>query len=316
LDRSPQNGFRCARFPDGQVEVLGSEVTPLSREFEVEPVDDARFERTRAQFSYPPQPLNAKVESVDDALPYWSREVVSFDAPYSSERVQAHLFIPKSVEPPYRAVVFYPGATPFRLPSVDLMETTWFDFLVRTGFAVIHPIYEGHFGREGSRVMRERLTHWTMDIRRSIDYLETREDIAADKVAFYGHSYGAWNGPIFTAMEPRFKASVLFAGGALKRRWPAELQPLNHAPRATVPVLMVNGRDDFYYPEPAQRRLFDLLGAPEADKRYVPLEGGHFPGDWPGVMKEILDWLERYLGPAEPARGGDAGPVPSNGKYD
>jgi pimeloyl-ACP methyl ester carboxylesterase len=182
------------------------------------------------------------------------------------------------------------------------METSWFDFLVRTGFAVIHPIYEGHFGREASGLIRERLTHWTMDIRRSIDYLETRDDMAADKVAFYGHSYGAWNGPIFTAMEPRFKASVLFGGGAVERQWPAELQPLNHAPRARMPVLMVNGRDDFFYPEPLQRRLFDLLGAPEEDKRYVPLEGGHFPGDWPTVMTEIIDWLERYLGPAEPER--------------
>ena len=62
---------------------------------------------------------------------------------------------------------------------------------------------------------------------------------------------------------------------------------------------MVNGRDDFYYGEAAQRRLFDLLGAPDEHKRLVMLEGGHFPSDWPGVMREIIDWLERYLGPAE-----------------
>jgi len=298
LDRSPVNGFRCARFSDEEAIALGAETRVLERDFDVTPVDDERFERYRANVAYPPQPLNAQVDSVDEDLPFWVHQVVSFDAPYGSERVQVHLFLPKSVDPPYRSVVFYPGTSAFAIQSARNMETTWFDFLVRTGFAVVHPVYEGQFGREGSRLFRERATRWTMDIRRSIDYLEARDDFDADKVAFYGHSYGAWNGPIFTAMEPRFKASVFFSGGALALpgRDP-ELHPLNHAPRATVPALMVNGRNDFYYGEEAQRRLFEALGAPDAHKRHVMLEGGHFPGDWPGVMREIIDWLDHHLGP-------------------
>jgi len=299
MDRSPRNGLRCARFPDEEAAVLAAEIPYVVREFDVPPVDEEEFDSWRRRFAYPPRPLNATRDSVDDAVPYWRREIVSFDAPYGSERVEVHLFLPKGVDPPYRAVVFYPGATPFRMQSTDEMETMWFDFLVRTGFAVVHPIYEGHFGREQTRLFRERMTHWSMDIGRSIDYLLTRDDFDSTKIAFYGHSFGGWNGPIFTAMEPRFGASVFFAAGALESSRPPELQPLNYAPRATVPVLMVNGRNDFYYGESAQRRLFDLLGAPDEHKRHVMLEGGHFPSDWPGVMREIIGWLERYLGPAE-----------------
>jgi hypothetical protein len=61
---------------------------------------------------------------------------------------------------------------------------------------------------------------------------------------------------------------------------------------------MVNGRDDFYFPlERSQLPLFRLLGAPDHDKRHVALEGGHINFDWPKTVKEVLDWLDRYLGP-------------------
>lgn len=63
---------------------------------------------------------------------------------------------------------------------------------------------------------------------------------------------------------------------------------------------MVNGRDHFFFPlEPAQIPLFRLLGVPDRDKRHVVLEGGHVPNDWQAVVKEILDWLDRYLGPVK-----------------
>jgi hypothetical protein len=60
---------------------------------------------------------------------------------------------------------------------------------------------------------------------------------------------------------------------------------------------MMNGRDDFLFPlEEQQRPLFRLLGAPEIDKRHVLFDSGHvLPRT--GVIKEVLGWLDRYLGP-------------------
>lgn len=51
----------------------------------------------------------------------------------------------------------------------------------------------------------------------------------------------------------------------------------------------------------SQGPIFRLLGVPLAEKRHQIFESGHVPTEWQEVMKEVLDWLDRYLGPA--ARG-------------
>ena len=59
---------------------------------------------------------------------------------------------------------------------------------------------------------------------------------------------------------------------------------------------MLNGRFDFFLPEDnTQIPMFQLLGAPEADKRRVVYETGHnIPR--PDLIRESLDWLDKYLG--------------------
>ncbi len=77
-----------------------------------------------------------------------------------------------------------------------------------------------------------------------------------------------------------------------------EVHLLNFAPRVNVPVLMLNGRyDDFFQLESSQLPLFRLLGTPDKDKKHVIYEAGH--GDLPHKeeIREILDWLDKYLGP-------------------
>jgi eukaryotic-like serine/threonine-protein kinase len=76
-----------------------------------------------------------------------------------------------------------------------------------------------------------------------------------------------------------------------------EIDPLNYAPRVRMPTLMLNGRYDFAIPvETSQRPLFLLLGSPAEDKRHTVLEYGHaMVVDT--VSREILPWLDRYLGP-------------------
>ena len=49
--------------------------------------------------------------------------------------------------------------------------------------------------------------------------------------------------------------------------------------------------------EDAQNPLFRMLGTPEADKKHVLLETPHdVTEDRPRLMKEVLDWLDKYLG--------------------
>ena len=61
---------------------------------------------------------------------------------------------------------------------------------------------------------------------------------------------------------------------------------------------MQNGRDDFLFPvEASQLPLFRLLGTPAKDKTRVLYDGAHNIYSQPDSIREILDWLDRYLGP-------------------
>jgi hypothetical protein len=60
---------------------------------------------------------------------------------------------------------------------------------------------------------------------------------------------------------------------------------------------MVSGRYDNVFPlETSQNPMFRLLGTSDKDKRHAILDGGHLP-DRDEMIKEILDWLDRYQGP-------------------
>jgi hypothetical protein len=48
--------------------------------------------------------------------------------------------------------------------------------------------------------------------------------------------------------------------------------------------------------ETSQRPFLEILGTPDEHKKHVLFDGGHFAPRHE-VMKEILDWLDRYLGP-------------------
>ena len=64
-----------------------------------------------------------------------------------------------------------------------------------------------------------------------------------------------------------------------------------------LPVLLIGTRNDFIFPlETSQKPFFRMLGTPEAHKRHALFEGGHI-GPIKDAIREILDWLDRYLGP-------------------
>jgi hypothetical protein len=59
---------------------------------------------------------------------------------------------------------------------------------------------------------------------------------------------------------------------------------------------MVNGRYDFFFPtETSQKPLFQAFGTPPKDKQHVVFEAGHVPPN-ELMIKEVLDWLDRYQG--------------------
>jgi dienelactone hydrolase len=285
----------------GPAEATAAPVGRVSRDPRtIVPVPDAEFAIYRRLYDYDRTPLNARVESVDDSSPYWRKETVSFAAAYGHERVPAYLFLPRHVNPPYQTVVLFPSGYARVVRSSRNLDVTSFEFIVRSGRALLYPVYQGTFERgldndSGPSAMRDRQIQWAKDFFRAVDYLDTRKEIDMQRLAYFSVSMGAFFGPIPVALESRIKTAV-FASAGLRYDYPPEIQPANFSPRVKVPVLVVNGKDDFGVPVDAQQRFFELLGSPPELKRHAVLEGGHVPQDRRALIREVLDWYDKYLG--------------------
>jgi dienelactone hydrolase len=254
-------------------------------------------------------PLDAVVERVDSSARDWVKERVTFDAAYGHERVIAYLFLPKSARPPYQTVVFFPGDGTLGVRSSSTLQgMSLIDFVVQSGRAVIYPVYKSTYERgDGlpnsmpvpTNSYREHVIDWAKDLRRSIDYLATRDDIDTTELAYYGYSWGGRLAPIMLAVESRLKVAVLNVAGLRAQMGFPEVEPVYFLPHVTVPVLMLSGRYDFYFPvETAQNPMFDLLGTQPSRKKHVIEEGSHYVPR-PVLIKETLDWFDRYLGPVQ-----------------
>ena len=314
FDRSPTNGFRCVSYLDDQSieQSLFDPIELPARDFQREkPVNDEAFRIFLSQYEYDPIPLDVVTDAKEQETEIWRRQLVSFNAAYDNERMSAYVYLPLNAEPPYQTVVYFPGTGAVLTDSFDTAET-WhkrqFDFIVQSGRAVIWPIYKSTIDRRddltstwprATRSFAEHVIKWVNDASRAIDYLQTRDDIDVEKLAYYGFSWGGRMGAIVPAVEKRLTVVVLVAGALSLSDARPEANQVNFAPRVTVPVLMLNGRHDFVEPvETAQRPLFDLFGAPNGDKRHVIFEDAGHTSNLPRVemIRETLGWLDQHLG--------------------
>ena len=316
MDRSERNGFRCAIYPEPAklpAAVFAATKPAAPRDFYKEtPVSDSVFQVYKDQFSYDRTDLNARVEARHESPGGWTQEKITFDAAYGGERVLAYLFLPKDVSPPYQTVIYFPGGVSSNMRSSQDLESYYefpmfLSFIVKNGRAALYPVYKGTFERgepalvpihagAESHVYTELLVHMIKDFRRCIDYLETRPDIDSKRLAYYGMSWGGNYGAIIPAVDERLKASVVVGGGLIRRARP-EAHPINYVTRVRTPTLMLAGKYEVNF-DTAIQPMYDLLGTPPADKVLKTYETDHIPPR-NEFMREILAWLNKYLGPVK-----------------
>jgi formylglycine-generating enzyme required for sulfatase activity/dienelactone hydrolase len=320
-NRAAVNGFRCVQYPDSEEPATNVLLSPIERrpvwDYSTSvPCSDEEFRVMLEHFEYDRTPLNPEIELIDERSPFWRRkEKITFDAAYDGERAIAYLFVPTSAEPPYQAVVYMPGSSANKSKTFqDLPERHSTELILTCGRALLFPVYKGTYERGVDELpsvhaspltFRDLYIRGVKDLRRSVDYLETRNDIDSERIAYCGMSAGAAFGPGVVAVEGRFKAAVLISGGFptwdLTAQIPT-LDPVSYAARVNTPVLMVNGKEDFVFPyATSQRPMYEFLGTPEAHKKHQVYPGGHgllglFSKQ---IRDDMLDWLDRYLGPVE-----------------
>ena len=220
----------------------------------------------------------------------------------------AHVFLPKRAPPPFQTLLYFPGINALHQRSSDdgisaLLRMA--DYIVRSGRALVYPIYKATHERQTeltsdfpatSTLFRDHVIMWSKDLQRTVDYLQTRPDIDANRIGYLGLSWGSAMGTIMVATEPRLKLAIFLVGGFYFQHARPEVEAINFAPRVRVPSLMLNGRYDFFFPvDASQSFMFRLIGVPEPQKRWMVYETSHnLPRE--NMVDETLRWLDQYFG--------------------
>jgi cephalosporin-C deacetylase-like acetyl esterase len=170
-------------------------------------------------------------------------------------------------------------------------------------------------------VLAQLIRYTVIDLRRGIDYLQSRPDCEGDRIGYVGISFGGILGSLVSGADDRIAAPALIAAGGdwrkllqgtdlilpgiegNARRFDEALRILapldpDHwvAQIAPRPVLMINGRNDPTVVPPAARSLHVAANSP---KQVLWYAGGHdpFTGPWADrVTSTLLGFLRDNLG--------------------
>jgi predicted esterase len=179
---------------------------------------------------------------------------------------------------------------------------------LKSGRALVIPVYKSIYERRDelessmpnmTNQYKEHVIMWSKDIRRTVDYLELRDDFDSEKLAYFGYSWGGRLGPIMMFTEKRFKTGILTVAGLRSQRCQPEADPFNFLPRVRIPLLMLNGEYDFYFPvESSQKPMYEFFGTPAENKVWKLYNRSHqVPRT--ELAKESIAWLNKYLGPVQ-----------------
>jgi len=319
--RNEDMGFRCMQPIPGL-----SEAADVDAPLEVyvdpdfssyKPCSDEVFDAYKGFYAYTKTDLHSRIESQEVFSDKTFLEKVTFDDAYGEERITAYLFLPRREAPPFQTVVYFPGAAALRLDSIftySVVQNREVDLFTNSGRAFVIPIVKGTFERKLGRPVREDREYLRdlfirriRDFSRTVDYLETREDIDRERLGYQGLSWGANVGPLILALDRRFRAAVFLSGGMdlddyRPDRYSPETDVLNFAPRAKTPTLIMNGRYDFLSPiEEESSILLRLLGTPDKDKLLRIYDTGHHVWQLNETRKDTFDWFDKHLGPVDRA---------------
>jgi len=297
-------GFRCVKntTSDGadRSRFDEAEAVPIYKK-----TSDAQFQALNAYYRYDKTPRNGRVTEVVETAD-WRREKIEYLGG-NDEKAIAYLYLPMNTKPPYQVIQYLPAGDVYGgFATLPVHVETFAASQIKAGRAVFAVVLQGFIEREfpadykpapeRSVRYRDGLVHDARDMHRGLDYLETRDDIDKNRIAYWGYSAGAEFGLIFVSIEPRIKTAVTMAVGLSRGNNSRvdEANIANFAQHIKVPVLMINGRYDEQYSWRIETEpLFKLL---TARKQLIQYDGGHTPPPEIAVPA-ITKWLDEKLGP-------------------
>lgn len=268
-------------------------------------------------------PLNAEVTEQQRGTGY-----VIYRVQYSSvhdKRVPAWWCVPTTGTPPYPCVIIMHGYGGDK-NGLQILAPA---FAMR-GIATlaIDAEYHGDRKQPGNDILstyiyrnRDALVQTVIDLRRAVDFLQSRQEIDGKRIGYIGLSMGGILGGIVAGVDERIQAPILIVAGGdwgylfstsqhptamqLREKNPelfksaqkmnevmGVVEPVNWVARISPrPLLMINGKDDQIVPKECTERLFAAAKEP---KEIVWLEGGHMPQP-DAVLRRVDEWLTKHL---------------------
>ena len=307
MDRSLKNGFRTARLINPRdLNPFGDPIetqAPKDLSF-YKPMNDEVFKVYSRSFEVDSSKPKSKVIYVDDSHPIWIKERISIEVGYNEEIMDMLIFKPKNSFGPSSPVVIHPGSNYYSTPpEIDDINPGEFslDFLIKSGKTLVWPAWKGSLNRmpatrsggDRMRDFRNLYIAWVGDTNKTLDYLETRNDIDTDNIFYLGMSYGALFNTHTLLFENRYKGAILYVGGVFPT-YPPLVDGINHMPRINTPFLMLNGEQDYLVPKSSAMYFYQSTGTPEKDKKIVFYDSGHWPLPRNQMIKETLDFIKKY----------------------
>ena len=258
-------------------------------------------------------PLDIEVLQTDsvDPSPDYRYEIVRIDAAYNHERFDLHILVPRQVKNRYDTVVYVPGMGDFQYDGPLSLEKHNPGHqcclkLVETGRIVCMPVLKdarergdgtslAHRWKTAPLQERDAEIARCKDVSRTIDYLVTRADVDAERIVYFGISYGGLMGAACIVTDSRIDAALLMSAGyySPKDETMPEIHNYQFIPHVKIPVMMINGTMDRVFPfETHQKPMFEDLGS--SNKEHVLVPAGHTPP--PHTVLERMDkWLRKTL---------------------
>jgi len=257
-------------------------------------------------------PLEDSIQILNDTSNYDLFKV--YFTSVKNQSVYGLLSIPKTADKPVPVIILLHGVGDRK--TVDYIQAGH-DYFVSAGYAVFRIDIANHGERkiqdykfsltDGYKYWtRDIITQTVFDLRRSIDFLETRPEVDSDRIGFFGISLGGIIGTIFCGVDERIKVPIIaLAGGNLSLMFGLDaltddtqdffsiIDPINFvegiAPR---PLLMINAENDEVIAPVTSKMLYRKAKKPKeiiwypSRHRDLPIDKAYPAG---------IDWFNKYL---------------------
>jgi uncharacterized protein len=258
-------------------------------------------------------PLNLQ-KAFESATTTVEVSTISYDSP-AGGRVTGMLFIPLNRSSLRPGMVLMHG-----MPSKARDLTNYAMVLANHG-AVVIAIDAPFARRSGSPVRmttqdRDEQIQLMKDLQRAVDVLLAQPNVAADRIAYLGVSYGGAMGALFAGIERRIKTAVLVVGNgglvtrstspgditlmatlscAARSAWfraMVPIEPIRFIGLAKpVPLLLQNGQTDEFIPAADAQLLHSAASDP---KKTLWYNAGHNLNQQ--ALFDSHDWLVEHIG--------------------